>query len=565
MAENIASFFSRPTPELDDAPVPAFTGQGPDLALLRCLVIDSVTDMRTATCAMLSSFGASNVEYAGRSGDALGMMHRTEYDVILSEFDLGHGFDGLYLFEEARRHGILKASCVFIVVTAERRATRVISAAELAPDAIVLKPFTGDTLYNKLTRAIRRKARFRPIDEAILAHDFLQAIRLCEEGIKAGGEDMAAFLRMKVHLQLRVGDWTAARDLCRELLAQADLPWARMALGKALYHLKGNEEARTVFLGVIADHELVMDAYDWLARTQKVLGDVPGALETLQRASARSPYVVSRQRDLGDVAWSSGDMVTAEAAMAETVRLARYSFWRDPADFGRLAEVQLARGDAAGARRTAAEIRKEFKEAPAAALADALDANIWLKQGDKQKARDALDQALQGVNTLLAPPPPEVGLAVANACLNQQRFDEGEKIVRTVLKNRHDDPVLQSRVSEVFKRAGREEVASRLIDETAQNIVTLNNEAVKLAQSGALADAAESFIKAVADMPANAQVMVNAVNALLAFVNKNGWHDTYMRRAEEYLERVRELDPDNGRALQLAEIYRRTGQRYGKS
>ena len=558
MAEIRPYSFAKSAPEPELVPQPVSLGSAVDLSGLRFLVVDSVPNMRAATCAQLSTFGAGQIEYASHAGDALGMIRRDDYDVILSEYDLGNGFDGLYLFEEARRHGLLKASCVFIIVTAERRATRVIGAAELAPDAIVLKPYTGETLYSKLMRAIRAKARLRPIDEAILAHDFLLAIRLCENGIQANDEDASALMRMKIHLLLRVGDWAAARDLCRETLAQADLSWARMALGKALYHLNGFEEALTVFQGVIAEHELVMDAYDWLARTQNALGDTTDALETLKRAATRSPYMVVRQRDLGELAWRNGDLATAETAMAETVRLARYSFWRDAGDWGRLAEVQLARGDNAGARRSAAEIRKEFREAPAAALADALDADIWLKLGDKQKARDALDQSLQGLATLLAPPPPEIGLAVASACMSQQRFDVGEKIARTVLKNRHDDPALHARVTDVFRRAGREEQGQRLIEEITQDIVTLNNEAVRLAQAGELAQAAEQFIKAVADMPANALVLVNAANALLAFVNRQGWHDTYMRRVAEYLERAKDIDPDNGRALQLAEIYRRT-------
>lgn len=149
--------------------------------------------------------------------------------------------------------------------------------------------------------------------------------------------------------------------------------------------------------------------------------------------------------------------------------------------------------------------------------------------------------------------------------MNQQRFEVGEKIVRTVLKNRHDDAVLQERIVTLYRGAGREEVASRLIEETNQDIVSLNNEAVRLAQEGALAEAAERFVRAVADMPANLLVLLNAINALLAFVNRNGWHDTYMRRAAEFLERVHELDQDNGRALQLAEIYRKTCQRFGRT
>lgn len=559
------SFTDPPLPPESPTPAASLAAETLALGRLSMLVIDSVPDMRAATCSMLRDFGVGDIDYATRSGEALGMLRRKQYDVVLSEYDLGHSFDGLYLFEEARRHGFLKASCVFLIVTGERRASRVIGAAELAPDAIVLKPFTGDMLYGKLLRAIERKERFRAIDEAVLAQNYLQAIMLCDAQMQAAGQEEPLYQRMKIHLQLRVGDWTAARDGCRALLVQRDLPWARMALGKALYSLAQYEEARVVFQGVIAEHELVMEAYDWLARAQLAAGDGAAAQETLRQAALRSPFVVSRQRALGDVAWRNGDLAVADAALAETVRLARYSFAPDPGDYGRLAQVQIARGDTLAARRTAATLRREFKEPPSTVLADALDAEVWLKHGDKTRAREALETALHGMATYLVPPPPEVGLAVAQACFSQQRFEAGEKLVRNVLKNYHEDEALQRRVGELYRQVGREEMAERLIEETSQSVVALNNEAVRLAQEGALAEAAERFAKAVAEMPANQLVLLNAANALLAYVNQAGWHDTYMRQAAEYLERVREHNPLNGRALQLAEIHRRTCQRYGRS
>lgn len=114
MAEIRSYSFSSPATEPASLP-PANTGA--DLSRLNFLVVDSIPDMRAATCSLLTGFGAGRVDYTGRASDAIGMMRRGEYDVILSEFDLGTGFDGLYLFEEARRHGILKASCVFVIVT----------------------------------------------------------------------------------------------------------------------------------------------------------------------------------------------------------------------------------------------------------------------------------------------------------------------------------------------------------------------------------------------------------------------------------------------------------------
>lgn len=553
------SFAAKPEIETDPSPEADLfnlTGQ-------RCLVVDAVPDMRNVLSSSLTSFGADRIEQVGKATQALGQMRRIGYDIVLSEYDLGHGQDGLFLFEEAKRYGLIKASCIFIIVTGERRAQKVMSAAELVPDAIVLKPFTNETLMMRLAKALWRKQRLRPIDEAILAHDFLLAIRLCEQGAAANADDALLFLRVKTHLLLRVADWVGARDLCRELLATQNLPWARMALGKALFHLNEYDEAQTLFYGVIAEHELVMEAYDWLARIQSAQGEDQAALATLELALRKSPYVITRQREVGDLAVQTGDLATAEAALAETVRLGKYSFWRDPADYGRLAQVQLARSDPGAARRTVMELRREFKQPVDGVLADALDADIWDQLGDTPKARQHLEQAILHYEGLLDPPSSAVALAMTASCIRQQRFDVSEKIARTMLRNRHDDSQLNQRMLALFSKAGREEVAERLIADVANSIVELNNEAVRLAQEGELGEAAERFVRAVKDMPANVMVLLNAINALLAFVNRNGWHETYMDYVADYLNRVVALEPENGRALQLAEIYRRTRARFG--
>jgi DNA-binding response OmpR family regulator/Flp pilus assembly protein TadD len=534
-----------------------------DLSQFKILVIDHVAEMRTTMGMTLNQFGAQSLEYAHRSGEALGMLRRNAYDIILCAYDLGTGFDGLYLFEEARRYGLLKASCVFIILTGERQSTKVIGAAELAPDAIILKPFKGDVLYERLMRALRKKQRFKPIDAASIAHDFLRAIALCDFEIEQGGDDAIDFLRMKIHLLLRIADWARTRDLSRELLAKADLPWAKMALGKALFQLKEYDEAQQIFQQVIAEHELVLEAYDWLARTQQAQHQIGAAKMTLSRAVARSPYVVNRMRELGDVAMIDGDLALAEQSLAETVRLARFSFWPQISDYSQLAEVQLARGDVGAARKTAHSLRRDFHASSDKIMADVLEVDIALKLGDKVKARTLLDAALHITQTFVEPAKPAMALALAKSCLAQNRHEEALNLTRQVLKNRHDDPQLAARVTRMYKEQGREDDALRLIESTANDIVELNNEAVRLAQSGDLNAAAQRFLTAVTDMPSNLQVLLNAINALLALVNQQGWHASYMQHAQELLSRVASLDPSNGRGLQLAEIFRKTQRRFG--
>ena len=81
------------------------------------LIVDSVPEMQRALAMTLASFGAERVEYAGKASDALVKLMRYDFDVVLCDFDLGTGNDGLYLLEEAKERNLLKQSCVFMIVS----------------------------------------------------------------------------------------------------------------------------------------------------------------------------------------------------------------------------------------------------------------------------------------------------------------------------------------------------------------------------------------------------------------------------------------------------------------
>ena len=85
------------------------------------LIVDSVPEMQRALAMTLASFGAEKVEYAGKASDALVKLMRYDFDVVLCDFDLGTGNDGLYLLEEAKERNLLKQSCVFMIVSGEWR------------------------------------------------------------------------------------------------------------------------------------------------------------------------------------------------------------------------------------------------------------------------------------------------------------------------------------------------------------------------------------------------------------------------------------------------------------
>lgn len=530
------------------------------------LVIDSVPEMQRALAMTLASFGADKVEYAGRASDALAKLAKYDFDVVLCDYDLGNGYDGLYLFEEVKARNLIKQSCVFMVVTGERRAQRVISAAELAPDDYLLKPFTGELLSQRLERAMRRREAFKVVDAAVQRHDYLSAIEICNRMLAERGEFALDFMKLKGSLALKIEDFHTARALYREVLAVKEVGWAKLGLAKALTGLRAYDEARGLFEEVLLENGRVMEAYDWLARLHHANHRKVEAQAVLKSATELSPVVIRRQQALAELALGNNDLATAEAACQTTLELAKYTWHRHPTLYANLARVQLARGETAQAGRTLASLRRDYRyDEVGEWMADVVDSQIHAKSGQAQKARQLLAAAKERHKLLSSRLTPDAQMAFARACYAQKDDEAGDAVMGELVRNHHDDEDLLSRIGALFDETSRGEVGRELISANVQTVVDLNNAAVKEAQAGRYEAAIERFARAHEEMPDNIQVMLNLVNATLAMVHRQGWHESHMRRAHELMLRVRRTAPTHAKFQKLQQAWRQTVDKLGMS
>jgi len=529
------------------------------------LIIDSLPEMQRALAMTLASFGAEKVEYAGKAGDALAKMAKFEFDVVLCDYDLGNGYDGLYLYEEVKERNLIKQSCVFMIVTGERRAQRVISAAELAPDDYLLKPFTGEVLRLRLEKAMRRREAFRVVDDAIMRHEYLAAIDACSRKIQQRGEFTLDFMKLKGSLAQKIGDYDTARSLYVEVLRLKPLAWAKLGLAKSLTGLKSYDEAQLLFQEVLADNDHVMEAYDWLAKLHQLHHKLPEAQSTLQKATALSPVVLRRQKQLAEVALMNNDLVTAEIASQETLDIAKYTWHRSPTHYAMLARVQMARGETGNAARTLGNLRRDYRYNETGEwMCAVVDSQLQAKLGNREKARSLLADAETTFNKLANNLSVEAQMEFARACFVQGRQESGSAAIRTLVRNNHDNEELLSSVGSLFEQVGLGELGRQLIAENVQGVLELNNQAVREAQAGRFDQAIDRFVKAHEEMPHNIQVMLNLINATMAYTHNNGWHESHMRRAYDMLTQVRQEAPTNNKFQKILKAWRMLVEKLGK-
>ena len=124
--------------------------------------------------------GGRSVDQASSYNDAIyRIRNREAFDVVLCDYVLseernttGRGAravarDGQHLLEECRRQRLIRTSCVFIMVTGERKYEKIFAVAELAPDDYLLKPLSPQALADRLYAAYSKRQAMKTINDLV--------------------------------------------------------------------------------------------------------------------------------------------------------------------------------------------------------------------------------------------------------------------------------------------------------------------------------------------------------------------------------------------------------------
>src|SRR6185312_12823524 len=94
--------------------------------------------------------------------------------------------------------------------------------------------------------------------------------------------------------------------------AEKGAAWAKLGLAKTLFMQDRFGEAEEMLTALVRENSKFLDAYDWLAKTQEAIGKLEEAKTVLASAVSISPHTVHRLRKLGEIAFETGDVDTAE-------------------------------------------------------------------------------------------------------------------------------------------------------------------------------------------------------------------------------------------------------------
>ncbi len=529
---------------------------------ISALVIDRSPEMRGNLRTMLGQCGIGDVQPAATAAAAIRKLDERTFDLILCEYSLGDGQDGQHLLEDLRTHRLIPLSTLFFMVTAESGYDRVVSAVEFAPNDYLLKPFTADSLFQRISRALDKRDAFMPAYGLIEIGNLQEAAERCRQGESLKPQYAIDFMRLRAELLVALGQADEAHEIYRHVLENKAVPWARLGLARTLYMKKRYAEAGDDLQQLVQENHQFLEAYDWLARTHEAAGRLQEAQQALEAAISVSPHALRRLKKLGDIALSTGDMATAEKALSEVVRKSKYSDFRDPEHHVKLVKVLIARGNRLQAEKTISDLDRSMQGMRQTEACSALSSAMVLSQaGEKDKAIEAINRAVEASRTN-ANLSDDLKIDLVKTCLEQQQHDAAAEMISEVMRNAADDQALD-KAKRVLEEAGLKSMADDLVLKTRQDVLDLVATGAKHAETGNFEDAVDFMLQAVRRMPGNTQVGMNAALALLKLLEHRGWNEKFAAQVRSLIERARHSDPSNPRIASLTAYFQSMLTKYG--
>lgn len=123
---------------------------------MKFLVVDDYSTMRRIIKNLLHDLGYANVTEADDGKTALPLLQNGNFDFLITDWNMP-GMAGLELLKAVRANEKLKKLPV-LMLTAEAKREQIVEAAQAGVSGYVIKPFTAQTLKEKIDKILESRA-----------------------------------------------------------------------------------------------------------------------------------------------------------------------------------------------------------------------------------------------------------------------------------------------------------------------------------------------------------------------------------------------------------------------
>ncbi|MBI3603494.1 MAG: chemotaxis response regulator CheY [Nitrospirae bacterium] len=120
---------------------------------MKIMVVDDMSTMRRIVKNILKQLGFANLDEAENGQEALAKLKADKFGFVVSDWNMPV-MSGIELLRAIRADGDLKDIPV-LMVTAEAQKENIVEAAQAGVSNYVVKPFTAETLQEKMNKIFK--------------------------------------------------------------------------------------------------------------------------------------------------------------------------------------------------------------------------------------------------------------------------------------------------------------------------------------------------------------------------------------------------------------------------
>ena len=367
----------------------------PDLHRAVALVVEGKPLMRNITANHLRAAGIEQVSSCGSLDEARLLLERSVYDIVVCSLDFeGSLLSGQDLLEELRREQLLPHRTVFLIVTDQATYARVVEAAEASLDGLIVQPFSGATLMDRLLEARSRKRMLSDITRALEAGELEVALARAIKRFQEKHRYWQYCARLAAELLLRLNRPDDAIKLFNRVLEIRPEGWARVGLVRADIAAGRTLQARKGLEALVKEDSQNADAQDLLGRLRVERAEFSLALASYRAAAELTPGCLLRAQHAGALAFHLGHREEALKLLKRARALGGRSRLFDALTLYLTALIQFDMGDRDGLENSVNEVRafaRRYSESVRLArLSTAAETLMQIRRGEVEVARDRL-------------------------------------------------------------------------------------------------------------------------------------------------------------------------------
>lgn len=351
-----------------------------DIHLAHALLVDGNPMMRSITSGQLRDAGVGQVTAVGKVREARMLIEQQKFDIVICNRELDDSADaGQDLLDELRRERLLPQSTVFVMVTSQAVYHQVVEAAESALDGLLVRPYTGAVLAQRIQEARHRK---RELGDVLSALDDGQTELAFARALKRFQEQAPFALwcgRLAAELLLDLQRPADAGKVFEKLQGIKPTAWALLGMARAQAAGGDVGKARRTLAEVVRVSPDCADAHDLRGRLMVDQGDFEGALAEYRIAAEITPGCLLRTQHAGALAFYQGHKAEARRWLEMCLTLGVQSKLFDALSLLLLAMLRFDDGDIAGVAAAREQLRRFRVRFPDSVRLRRLDeAAAWL-------------------------------------------------------------------------------------------------------------------------------------------------------------------------------------------